>query len=323
MTRVDAILSYHLNPLTCGVAKFNLALGRRLATPVVGVLRPETSRYRHPLLSVKLSEFAAADVRRLDAVLATSPWRRSFTVFLHDWTDSDLEHALVRDAGAVYCANPEIRAAVAPLRPDAVALWCPSTIPESERFAPVELTVFSFGMAHKVRTRLYERLRVLLDATGRSYGLHLSAALHADTTLDSFAAALEELRAIFGSRLYFLGHLSDAAVYNYLQTTTFFAAFFDRGVRANNTTVNAAMSCGAVVVTNLDEHSPPAFQHGVNLLDIARCDALPLDPSTLTAMGGHAAVTATVDLGWSALIAAMAGPDGSLAVSRGRDAHGQ
>jgi hypothetical protein len=83
------------------------------------------------------------------------------------------------------------------------------------------------------------------------------------------------------------------------------------------------MSCGAVVVTNLDEHSPSAFQHGVNLLDIARCDALPLDPSTLTAMGGHAEATATVDLGWSGLIAAMAGPDGSLAVSRGRGVHGQ
>jgi hypothetical protein len=323
VTAADAVFGYHLNPLTCGVAKFNLTLGRRLAVPVVGVLSAEASRYRRPLVSLKLSEFRAEDARRLDAMLATVPWRESFTLFLHDWTDSAVERALLRDAGAVYCANTEMTAAVAALRPDAVGLWCPSTMLESQRFEPAELSVFSFGMAHKVRTPLYERLRALLDATGRSYCLHLSAALHADTTLDAFTAALEELRAIFGPRLYFLGHLSDAAVYNYLLTTTFFAAFFDRGVRANNTTVNAAMSCGAVVVTNLDAHSPLAFRHGVNVLDIARCDALPTDRETVTAIGRHAAATATGDIGWDALIAAMAGHDTSLAATRGGGRHGE
>jgi hypothetical protein len=294
---VDAILGYHLNPLTCGVAKFNLALGRRLEVPVVGVLGPEASGYRRPLVSLKLSEFRAEDARRLDALLAAVPWRESFTLFLHDWTDSAVERVLVRDAGTVYCANTEMTAAVAALRPDAVTVWCPSTILESQRFEPAELSVFSFGMAHKVRAPLYERLRTLLDATGRSYCLHLSA-------------ALEELRVIFGPRLYFLGHLSDAAVYNYLVTTTFFAAFFDRGVRANNTTVNAAMSCGAVVVTNLDSHSPRAFRHGVNVLDIAHCDALPTDRETVTAIGRRGAATATGDIGWDALITAMAAHDG-------------
>jgi hypothetical protein len=303
---VDAVFGYHLNPLTCGVAKFNLALGRRLGIPVVGVLSTEISRYRQPLLSIKLSEFGVEDRRRLGAVLATATWRASFSLFLHDWMDSALERSLVRDAASVYCGNSEITAAVAPLRADAVAAWCPSTITESQRFEPTELSVFSFGMAHKVRTPLYERLRALLEASGRSYCLHLSAALHADTTLESFSSALSELQAIFGPRLYFLGHLSDAAVYNYLTTTTFFAAFFDRGVRANNTTVNAAMSCGAAVITNLDGHSPAAFRHGVNVLDIAGCDALPTDPDTLGAIGRRAAALATGDIGWDALIAAMA-----------------
>jgi hypothetical protein len=316
---VDAVLSYHLNPLTCGVAKFNLALGRRLGVPVVSVLGPETARFRHPLLSVKLSEFRAEDARQLEAALEATPWRTRFALFLHDWTDTALERTLLRQAGAVYCAHGEMTAAVASRRPDALGLWCPSTIPESGRFAPAEVSVFSFGMAHKVRSRLYERLRALLDATGRSYSVQLSAALHADTTLDSFTAVLDELREIFGPRLHFLGHLSDAAVYHYLQTTTFFAAFFDRGVRANNTTVNAAMGCGAVVVTNLDEHSPPAFRHGVTVLDIAHCDVLPTDAATLGAIGGQAAVVANGELGWEALIAALAGHDASLAAG----AHGR
>lgn len=302
---VDAVFGYHLNPLACGVAKFNLALGRRLSVPVVGVLSSEISRYRQPLLSLKLSEFGVEDRRRLGAVLATAPWRASFSLFLHDWTDSALERGLVRDAASVYCGNTEITAAVAPLRADAVAAWCPSTIAESQRFEPAELSVFSFGMAHKVRTPLYERLRALLEASGRSYCLHLSAALHAETTLESFSSVLAELRAIFGSRLYFLGHLSDAAVYNYLVTTTFFAAFFDRGVRANNTTVNAAMSCGAVVITNLDGHSPAAFRHAVTVLDIARCDSLPTDADELGAIGRRAAALATGAIGWDALVAAL------------------
>jgi hypothetical protein len=95
-----------------------------------------------------------------------------------------------------------------------------------------------------------------------------------------------------------------------LRTTTFFAAFFDRGVRANNTTVNAAMSCGAVVITNLDAYSPAAFCHGLNVLDIARCVALPTDAETLGAIGRRAAALAAGDLGWDALIAAMAGSEG-------------
>lgn len=302
---VDAVFGYHLNPLTCGVAKFNLELGRRLGVPVGGVLSSEIFRYRRPMLSIKLSEFRVEDLSELGVVLATAPWRASFGLFLHDWTDLALERDLVREASAVYCGNTEITAAVTPFRPDAVAAWCPSTIAESPRFEPAELSIFSFGMAHKVRTPLYERLRALLDASGRSYCLHLSAALHADTTLESFGSALAEIRAIFGRRLYFLGHLSDAAVYNHLLTTTFFAAFFDRGVRANNTTINAAMSCGAVVITNLDGYSPAAFRHGLNVLDIARCDALPTDAETLGAIGRRAATLATGDIGWGALIAAM------------------
>ena len=305
MLPVDAVLGYHLNPLTCGVAKFNLALGRRLGVPVVPVLSLEIARYRRPLLSIKLSEFRVQDRVRLEASLATAPWRAGFSLFLHDWTDSAVERILGREAVTVFCGNTEIAAAVAPLRSDAVAAWCPSTIPESRPFEPVELSVFSFGMAHKVRAPLYARLRALLEATGRSYCLNLSAALHADTTLESFGSALAELRAIFGERLYFLGHLSDGAVYHYLSTTTFFAAFFDHGVRANNTTVNAAMSCGAAVITNLDGHSPAALRHGVTVLDIARCDALPTDPEALGALGRGAAALATGDLGWDALVAAM------------------
>jgi hypothetical protein len=104
--------------------------------------------------------------------------------------------------------------------------------------------------------------------------------------------------------LYFLGNLSDVAVYNRLRESTFFAAFFDRGVRANNTSVAAAMETGAVVITNLDELSPPEYVHGENLIDIERCDRLPTEPEVLDAIREHAVETATAR-GWDALVAQL------------------
>ena len=58
------------------------------------------------------------------------------------------------------------------------------------------------------------------------------------------------------------------------------AAFFPSGVRANNGTVAAAMEHGAVVITNLDEFSPPEFVHMHNVVDINRCEELPLESMT-------------------------------------------
>ena len=304
---MDAVLGYHLNPLTCGVAKFNLTLARRLGLPLLSVFDPAAARCARPLLSLKLSEFRPDDVEALRRLLGGAPWRDAFELFLHDWTATALERALLDGARTAYCANAEMTAVVRALRPDAVEAWCPSTVLEPRRFAPCDLSVFAFGMAHKVRADHYGRLHALLEATGRVYCLYLSTALHEDTALDgSFTAAFEELAAIFGPRVHFLGYLSDAAVHNYLLDTTFFAAFFDRGVRANNTTVGAAMQAGSVVVTNLDRYSPPAYVHGENLLDIARCDALPADPAVLRSLGEGARATATGAVGWDALVRVLA-----------------
>ena len=72
-----------------------------------------------------------------------------------------------------------------------------------------------------------------------------------------------------------MGYLSDTAVFNHLLDCTFLAAFFEKGLRANNTTVNAAMECGCAVITNLDEHSPAGLVHMKNVIDINACDRLP------------------------------------------------
>jgi hypothetical protein len=300
---IDCLAGYHLNPWTCGIAKFNAILARHLDVPVVGIRAVELGAYRRPLLSLKLSEFSAADAVDLDR------WCRAHTgqyeVFLHAFDGGDVETRLVAGAARVYCGNRELYHDLRPARPDIQELYCPGTILNPQRFQRTDLSVFTFGMAHKIRVPLYRRLRELLDATGRSYSVYVSTALHENTSFDgSFVVRFEELQSIFGGQVYFLGYLSDTAVFNHLMDCTFLAAFFEKGLRANNTTVNAAMETGCAVVTNLDEHSPAGLVHLKNVIDIDRSDRLP-DDEQMARIGRAAREIARAEYGWDQLVAQL------------------
>jgi hypothetical protein len=273
---------------------------------MVGIFEAGALQSRTPLISLKLSEVATGELaaveRRLDILTQAGTAR----VFLHTFTDSDLERRLLRSAASVYCGNAEIAERVADERPDAIELWCPGTILGQDRFQPVEVSVLSFGMAHKVRSDYYLKLHRLLASTGRSFGLFLSTALHENTSFDeSFEGAFEEIRIAFGEQAHFLGFLSDTAIYNRMLDSTFFAAFFEQGVRSNNTSVNAAMACGAVVITNLDSYSPASFVHGENVLDIERLESLSLTPRELQQISARARQVGTGRMGWPALLARL------------------
>ena len=233
-----------------------------------------------------MSEFTPDDTAALAEWVDANAGR--FELFLHAFDNTAFEQRLLAAAGRVYCGNRELSHQLAPARPDIVELFCPGTLLNSQRFQDTELKVFTFGMAHKIRVPLYRRLRDLLDATGKSYSVYVSTALHENTSFDaSFVVRFEELQAIFNGQVYFMGYLSDTAVFNHLIDCYYIAAFFEKGLRANNTTVNAAMECGCAVITNLDEHSPSGLVHMRNVVDINLCDRLP-DPEQ-TAHIGHAA----------------------------------
>src|SRR5688572_638698 len=298
---IDCIAGYHLNPWTCGIAKFNAILAKHLSVPVVGLRAVELGSHRRPLLSVKLSEFSSADAADLD-VWATSK-AGQFELFLHAFDATEVEKRLVAAAGKVYCGNSELFTELQAMRPDIQELFCPGTILNPQRFQRTELSVFTFGMAHKIRVPLYRRLRDLLDASGHSYSVYVSTALHENTSFDgSFVVRFEELQSIFNGNVYFMGYLSDTAVYNHLMDCTYLAAFFEKGLRANNTSVNAAMESGCAVITNLDEHSPAGLVHMKNVIDINLCDALPgLDETRR--IGAAARKIAHAEYGWERLVA--------------------
>ena len=116
----------------------------------------------------------------------------------------------------------------------------------------------------------------------------VSSATHATSSPREDRAVHDKMHELFPSGLYFLGTLSDLAVYNQLRQSTYFASFFPGGVRANNTSVAAAMEHGAVVITNLDEFSPPSMVHMETVLDVQRLEELPDDVPTLRRIGVNA-----------------------------------
>jgi hypothetical protein len=300
---IDCIAGYHLNPWTCGIAKFNAILAKQLAIPVVGVRTVELGRYRLPLLSLKLSEFSSADAADLDQWSASH--RGQFELFLHAFDGTEIEKRLVASAARVYCGNSELFRDLREARPDILELFCPGTLLSPQRFQRTDLSVFTFGMAHKIRVPAYRRLYELLEATGRSYAVYVSTALHENTSFDgSFVVRFEELQSIFNGRVYFMGYLSDTAVFNHLMDCTLLAAFFEKGLRANNTTVNAAMESGCAVVTNLDECSPDGLVHMQNVIDINQCDRLP-DDEQIRRIGRAAREIAHGRYGWDQLVAQL------------------
>ena len=290
---MDCILGYHLNPLTCGIAKFNLALGDQLGIPVFSLFDPSAAKACRPLLSIKLSEFTYNHGRDLVRFLDERPATQSLELFLHAYDDSEIERRMIAEADLIYVGNRELAEQLSRVRSDIIEAWCPGTLFDATPFNHTELSVFTFGMAHKVRGEHYRRLDELLRQTGKSYSLYLSTALHEGIALETaLQGAVKSIREHFSGSVYFLGFLSDAATLHYLRKTTYFAAFFGAGVRANNTSVHTAMANGAVVITNLDASSPQGFVHMDSVLDIVRCSDLPTDPELLKRIGERARATA-------------------------------
>ena len=297
---IDCIAGYHTNPWTCGIAKFNEILARRLDLKVVRIGSEELSTYKLPLLSLKMSEFSAEDALALDTWIDRNAGR--FELFLHAFDQTALEKRMLAAAARVTCGNRELFEQLKGARPDIVEAFCPGTLLNPQRFDDTELKVFTFGMAHKIRVPLYRKLRDLLEATGKTYSVFVSTALHENTSFDdSFVVRFEELQSIFNGQIYFMGYLSDTAVFNHLVDCNFLAAFFEKGLRANNTTVNAAMEVGCAVITNLDEYSPDGLVHMRNVIDINRCERLP-EPADAEKIGRAARDIAQAEYGWDQLV---------------------
>ena len=248
---IDAVLGLHMNPLTCGVAKYNHALAKRLGVPY----EPTTRSYNHvhPLYSLKSSEIAYGNID-----IGPRP-RGTYDVLWHDRGEAPGTKRFTQYAARVFYADD---------------IGCPATIEGNPDRGSID--VLCFGMSHKFLTPRFQCLKALLDATGEDYTVSLSTGIHEGTPWDvGFTANMALMRDIFGSHLRCLGFLADDGLARELRHVQVAALFFDPAVRANNTSLWAALEAGVPTITNLDAHSPKELQHHVSVYDLDQLSEFP------------------------------------------------
>jgi hypothetical protein len=267
----DAILGVHLDPLTCGVAKFNEELGKRLGIPVMPLGKTIA---QSPLVSIHPREVGswgwAATMRPLYVR------RARYEMLLHSAPTTDAAWDVVRHAGAIYVGNPSLGAAVSQrVDRESTVIWAPSLLAAAKPSGIIN--VFLFGMAHKVARPSLTHLRDLLVSTGYPYTVRVSTAIHEGSPWESvWGENQRQLGQIFGDAFRPLGFLADELVQHELRAADAVALLYEPAARANNTTLWAAMDAGATVLTTLDADSPPELVHGQTCYDLARLQRWPL-----------------------------------------------
>jgi len=144
--KYDVVLTFHTNPDTCGVCKFNYQLAAFLGIRCDPLYRGRF--YRHPLTSIKASEIGKDWIDRIP---------EHGTIILHDRPD------VVPDRRILYADE----------------LGCPPTIVGNPSRG--QYRVLTFGMAHKRILHHYVALKAQLDAEHPDYTLEMSTAIHDGT----------------------------------------------------------------------------------------------------------------------------------------------
>ena len=285
MSKYSCVASFHTNPFTCGVARFNVSLAKSLKTKVLSLSTAHTSGPGRVLLSIKLQEIDELGKAVLRSMLADAEFK--YDIFLHACEFSSLEDELLKKAGSVFAASSEIGKELQSKRPDVVSLFAPGAAVTANT-KESQINLLTFGMAHKISAAGYRRLGKILSEGSQSFSLEVSSALHEGTSFDeNFFLVGSEISEVFSGNVVFLGFLADDEVSRRLLTTTALVAFFPKGVRENNTTVMSAMSHGCAVISNLDLSSPTWMQHGQTIFDINQLTEFP-DLSQLKKVGQNA-----------------------------------
>jgi hypothetical protein len=269
----SCVVSFHTNPYTCGVARFNRALADEMQIPLLSIDAFATAPLASALVSVKFDEMSPEATVLLGSTLLEGA--NPFSLLLHDVHKTPEEVAFCHRAVKVFAANAELCAKLQDVRPDALAAFAPGAA-EQKKSGTFDLTLITFGMAHKIRSDRYKKLGQLLRGDARSAQLEISTALHEGTSFsEEFFSVNTEISEAFEGNVSFLGFLADGEVSRRIVAADALVAFFPKGARENNTTVLSAMAHGCCVITNLDEGSPSWMKHNESVLDIDQLKVFP------------------------------------------------
>jgi glycosyltransferase involved in cell wall biosynthesis len=268
-----AIVTFHTNPYTCGVARFNIALAESLQIPLLTLKDFLAKPISGALLSIKCEEIGEENSGELSRFLVSSS--EKFDVYLHGLDSSEAEQIVIAQAARIFTATLEMADAIRSSRIDVLSTFAPGANP-SPVLKQVDCTLLTFGMAHKIRVDGYRRLGEILHGDSRTFRLEISTALHEGTTFsEDFFTVGKDIREVFDGNVSFLGFLADEEVSNRMRSADALVAFFPHGVRENNTTVLSAMSHGCAVITNIDRYSPSWMVHGLSVFDIEKMTQFP------------------------------------------------
>jgi len=280
-----AIVTFHTNPYTCGVARFNIALAENLQIPLLTLKDFLAKPIPGALLSIKCEEIGEENSGELSRFLVSSS--EKFDVYLHGLDSSEAEQIVIAQAARIFTATLEMADAIRSSRIDVLSTFAPGANP-SPVLKQVDCTLLTFGMAHKIRVDGYRKLGEILQGDNRMFRLEISTALHEGTTFsEDFFTVGKDIREVFDGNVSFLGFLADEEVSNRMRAADALVAFFPHGVRENNTTVLSAMSHGCAVITNIDKYSPSWMIHGSSVIDIEKMTAFPTS-SELESIGRNA-----------------------------------
>lgn len=299
---IKNVISSHLNPNLSGVAKFNFLLAQKLNVPCIGLEQAFEIKEGPVLLSLKMKDLNHFEIEQFIKIVSLfKNINMNYDIFFHTFDGMEIEYALVENCRQVFCGNSEIKYSLQRISKPVISAWCPFLVDTHGIIKESKLNLFSFGMAHKIQIKFYRILYELLQKNDLNYSLWLSTAFHEKANFGEFGLLSSQLSAIFGPHIQFLGFLSDEAINYFLRKTQLFVAFFEKGVRANNTTVNAAMVRGCAVLTNCDQYTPQWMQNGENILDIHKVGPQHLDINFLKRIGKRAKADANTYASWEGL----------------------
>jgi hypothetical protein len=299
-SKATAIAGFHLNHLTCGVARFNKNMGIASGLPVT--YYEDVGVDQLVLLSIKLSEFNQSE---LETLLNWCEQRRGlYDLMLHGLANTELERLVVRNARRVISSNKHDSDLLLSTcgKVDVIG-FCPASVAPKPKQQKPEVKILSFGMAHKLNEMYYAKLRDRLEENNVSFSVLFSTSVHEGYDFEeSFLHVEKKIGDIFGDKSLFLGFLSDKALTQTLAEVDVFATFFSNGYRENNTSANAAMALGTCLLTNVDEHSPTWLKHGRNFLDMEKCDFTSFCDYKFEEIGTSGAKMACEHLSWDVLV---------------------
>ena len=270
-----ALITYHTNRYTCGVARFNYMLSETLQIPMLDVESwisdaDYDSKY---LISVKPSEFD----QRISDLFTNSLSKLNIKqwVFFHEFNETEIEVKLAEISEKAIAVDRVIGSAVSRIFKEVGMGFAPglSTAAfEQER----DVVLLTIGMAHKINRTGYAILENVVKVDLRRFQLRVTVAVHEGFDIgETFTNVPEQVGAVWSSELVFLGFLSDQAMSTELRKCDAVVVFPQVGARESNSSIIGAMAHGAAVVTILDSNSPSWMQHGQNIIDVNQLKQFP------------------------------------------------